>query len=1074
MAPHFPFGSSVLPALQTRKALLIFDLQNDFVSDDALLPLTGPEGVMDRILAFAKSFRDSGAGDVIWVRSEFESHRPLTVDGDQIVTAQIRIPPPRPGRGRQRESRNTDAASLEADEEAFLSVMAESDKPSCVRTGTPGADFPPNVQEAIVDGRDIVFTKTHYSAFASEQQQLIQMLRMRFVTELFVCGALTNVSIYATALDAGRHGYEMTVVEDCCGFRDEMRHMNALRQLMQLTGCEIQSHEAVMDDLAPPPPPKKKESIKPPPAATRGSGREAADGSGTSQESPVRLPTPQGPSTGLSPSISRITLSLDGELAGDNSTSRRDSAGSSDGAQPQQQAPLQQQQQQHDKREAVEAEPTVQPVVAAKDKDTSQEEEEAAANQSTEETLKGPPRTLVRRPLAAPPSPSSSAKVPEPSRIRVKPKRRHRPPTSEEQKSSAPPPQTQPPSTSPAKKTAGPAPPKKADEPNPLKSEPIVAPDPKPTSTKMTDKPVTTTPEKAKVDTDNAAATTFSGPLCEGDTTIIGNVLPPALAANAFERLLDEVSWAGMSRLGGEVPRRVAVQGEIDEEGNLPVYRHPTDESPPLLPFSPTVLEIKRDIEKHLGHPLNHVLIQHYRNGSDYISEHSDKTLDVMRDSFIANVSLGAERTMVFRTKRPEKDPSKTAAAGSDEESPQDVRSQETPAEKAQRQVQRAPLPHNSLCRMGLATNMRWLHAIRQDKRSDKEKSAAEMACSGARISLTFRRIGTFLDASQTLIWGQGATGKTRAEAKQVINGQTPDAVRMLQAFGSENHSSNFDWTAKYGQGFDVLHMGAPKRFCAGSDLIANMRVALALAELGIGAAKGSVEGDVRFEDNDPGRAVVDGHDSVLRYLDAVYCAGRRYDQLPAADVARRFTRLQLALDLLPRWRRWLDLVLQDTVDDDEHSERNATKLTRLRSVVRKDMLPEWERYAAESAKKNAAAGGMFYIAGGRSAPSPADFALWPVLHNIVRLTGGDDVVLEVGSSQPDEGHYLARYYRIFRERSAVAKVLGPPNKSPVKEAEKAVKPEPETEVLAVRSSDSGESESGSGSGRGQGRRRRP
>jgi glutathione S-transferase len=58
---------------------------------------------------------------------------------------------------------------------------------------------------------------------------------------------------------------------------------------------------------------------------------------------------------------------------------------------------------------------------------------------------------------------------------------------------------------------------------------------------------------------------------------------------------------------------------------------------------------------------------------------------------------------------------------------------------------------------------------------------------------------------------------------------------------------------------------------------------------------------------------------------------------------------------------------------------------------------------------------GIFYIAGGRQA-SPADYALWPVLHDIVRVCGE-----EVLTEYP----YLTRYYQAFRERSAVAKVLG-------------------------------------------------
>lgn len=128
----------------------------------------------------------------------------------------------------------------------------------------------------------------------------------------------------------------------------------------------------------------------------------------------------------------------------------------------------------------------------------------------------------------------------------------------------------------------------------------------------------------------------------EGDSSLMLNVLPPELCDTAFKQMIDEVGWNVMYHRGGEVPRRVAVEGEIANDGSFPIYRHPADESPPLRQFSPTVAAIREHVENVLDHPVNHVLIQHYRSGADYISEHSDKTIDVVRGSKIVNVSLGA------------------------------------------------------------------------------------------------------------------------------------------------------------------------------------------------------------------------------------------------------------------------------------------------------------------------------------------------------------------------------------------------------------------------------------------------
>ncbi|KAK3332718.1 hypothetical protein B0T19DRAFT_416364 [Cercophora scortea] len=1056
MPAMFPISAAALPAIPTRQALIIIDLQNDFISLDGALPVTEPKGFADRAIELAKAFRNSGAGDVIWVRSEYERHRSLSTEGDQIVTSELPPRLARPTRGRQPISRGHDAVAMEADDEAFLSVSSAGDtKPACVRKGTAGAEFSPCAQEAVVAGRDIVFTKTHYSAFASGQQQLVQLLRGRFVTEMYVCGALSNVSIYATALDAGRHGYAMTVVEDCCGYRSEMRHTNAMQQLMQLTGSEVTDAESVIANLRPPKPISTAVSSRPTPGGRRpGASAKAKDkatakaednegarpgGSDNArQKSPPEPVRSQGKSTGLSPKMSKVTLNIGhdsptpvvepinsanpqrGQGSSTSSAARSPEALGAAGAS----APLKSQsnREEHDgdnghalRVKIHHAAPLE--VDSASDHATSDHESprdrykrrdvvadpigDAGARHSDTKTNKSPPRI-----------PEPATLSPERTRIKIQTRRRPRRESVEQTSISESPPQKTPeqataPGTAVVAKRATvetvPDRSKLSPAAKPLDSEPLIKASPSPKSK------TATPPPKMADSQPKRTPSIISEPMCEGDTTVISNALSPALAADAFERLLQEVSWASMSHLGGEVPRQIAVQGAVDDEGNMPVYRHPSDESPPLLPFSPTVLAIKTEIEQHLGHPLNHVLIQHYRSGNDYISEHSDKTLDIVRGSFIANVSLGAERTMVFRTKRPAKDPSSSpppsspqnqkalpAKGGSDGEQQPSA----TPADKAKRQIQRAALPHNSLCRMGLATNMRWLHAIRQDKRSDRDKTAAELAYNGARISLTFRHIGTYLDRTQSLIWGQGATGKTRDAARPVVNGQTPAAVELLKAFGAENHSSEFSWEDKYGAGFDVLHMGTPKRFCAGrDDKVKNMRVAVALTELGIACAKGSVEGDVRFEDNDPARSVIDGHETVLRYLDAVYGEGRRFDQLAAGEVAKRFLRLEAALGLLAAWK---GLVVECEGEE-------------LLKRVRKDLLGKWEAIAEEAAEelKEADATVPFYIAGGK-ASTPADWALWPVLHDIACVCGEEAL---------GEGA-LARYYRLYGARGPVVKVL--------------------------------------------------
>lgn len=52
-----------------------------------------------------------------------------------------------------------------------------------------------------------------------------------------------------------------------------------------------------------------------------------------------------------------------------------------------------------------------------------------------------------------------------------------------------------------------------------------------------------------------------------GDSYLVADVLPPDLSDIAFAKLKEEVKWNTMFHRGGEVPRLVAVEGEVAEDG---------------------------------------------------------------------------------------------------------------------------------------------------------------------------------------------------------------------------------------------------------------------------------------------------------------------------------------------------------------------------------------------------------------------------------------------------------------------------------------------------------------------------
>ncbi|TVY32126.1 DNA oxidative demethylase [Lachnellula subtilissima] len=942
----FEINQQNIPFVRTRQALLVLDLQNDFVSTGGLLPVDTPSDFIERILELVPAFRDLG-NNIIWIKTVFETSRAINEnqrDSESVITDdQLLAPHCRPGsrvsgprgpspkllelqrkialsNGRALQSSHglevDDGVDLDEIQETFLTVL-EGRAPLVAIQSSLGSNLTNAVRLAIDCDKDLIFTKSYYSAF--RDGNLVQVLRAQFVTEIFLVGCLTNISVFATAMDAAQYGYAITIVEDGLGYRSKARHDEALRKLTEATGCDIVQSEEIIRDL-------QRKKVEQQPIPQRNPRRRENGGNLEGLMANLNL-RPDGSSNTKPPAKSTgppvITAAENGGTATSESPPAQDEA---EGKKRERVKTRIKTRRRHSKSET-------KAIGADGDKHPSKSENGRISPVSA--TLHGASEILEKMPK------QEDAEVPPRALTPV-------PHASSEAASIV--------------YTEGQA--VEIEEINEMNGEQS-RPD---------------SPTSSHENQLNASEMVVPTTICEGDTTVIENLLHEELLNGIFERLRDEVRWQNMSHLGGDVPRLVAVQGDVAEDGNIPIYRHPSDESPPLLPFSPTVSLIQARVEESLGHPVNHVLIQFYRDGMDYISEHSDKTLDIVPKTYIANVSLGAQRTMVFRTKRLPKNPDN-----------QEVSEAPTP-----RQSCRAPLPHNSMCKVGLVTNMRWLHGIRQDKRTTSEKSREELAFDGGRISLTFRQIGTFLDKDETKIWGQGAVAKSKAEARAVINGETGESNKMLKAFGKENQTAEFNWAESYGQGFDVLHISNnPKLFLSG-DAVADLRVKLSLARRHISWTEGKLSPSfnwkdgssndaspipeylpVKFVDTDSSKSTISGDFAIMLYLDSVY--DQNSGPRSQTDLARQFTRLQQSGELLNIWR----------------AEPFSAKPF-------KRELELWDAHSAEAE----------FIAG--STISVADFALWPILN-------------EISIKWPEFGgnENLTKYFDFMKKQDCVVKGAG-------------------------------------------------
>lgn len=816
------------PNLQTRKGLILLGLQNDFLSSEGKLPVSTKSGFLDRLKELVPAFREFG--DVIWVRSEFEATRIVNVEDDNgctviagssvsdAVAATDRTTTTTTTKRKASQDlsaqlKRVKAAEVEEDDpELFLTRTARRE-PACVK-GSWGADYPADVK-ALVDDRDMQVVKTYYSAFGSTS--LLLTLRSKLITELYVCGCNTNLSVFATAMDAARYGISITLIEDCLGYRKRERHDEAIRQLVEIMEADVTTSKKAIDVLKNPPSededdeddeeseddteepvrideegpearqrallavdsdsneeeeeeegedqepivPNVRSSRQPFGLALRYISSRSAEGSRSAAAATTRAQTPtqsaEPAHAGLPNSSRRAVGSVP---AARSAGERHASRGGADGVE----SPVPEL---TGRRVARNAHDVMAAIAAGRAGSTRMAGSSIASPQATLSTRRSANEVLATT--------ASS-----------------RPESSHDSMASS----------------------KAALSTSTTKLPPPSHPDFAALST-FAGLYQRTTNDSAKAmpeETRTAPTPPTSHPLFGADkeqesagSRIQYNLLPPDLAATIFATLNNtEITWQHMHHLTGAVPRLVCCQGDISAvDGSRPVYRHPADQTLPLHAWTPTVERVRQAAEDGVGHRLNHVLIQLYRDGSDFISEHSDKTLDIALGSTIVNVSFGAQRTMRLRTKR-----GAASSASATEPATTVTTTALSAVVSPTRTTYRVPLPHNSMVTMTLPTNAEYLHAITADKRPGVELSEAETAYGGQRISLTFRQIGTYLSADEERIWGRGATGKTREEAKPVINGDEAASEKLVRAFGRENQAvGEMKWEDVYGEGFDVLHL---------------------------------------------------------------------------------------------------------------------------------------------------------------------------------------------------------------------------------------------------------------------------
>lgn len=183
----------------------------------------------------------------------------------------------------------------------------------------------------------------------------------------------------------------------------------------------------------------------------------------------------------------------------------------------------------------------------------------------------------------------------------------------------------------------------------------------------------------------------------DGIVQYFGKIMPKIEADHYYSEFLKNISWKNDEAI--IFGKHLTTKRKVAWYGDQPFEYSYSNTTKLALPWTSSLIKLKKLIEEKSGESFNSCLMNLYHNGSEGMAWHSDGEKDLKKNGAIASVSFGAERNFSFKHK--------------------------TTKEKVA-----MLLEHGSLLIMKGTTQSHWLHRLPPTKRPFKE-----------RVNLTFRTI---------------------------------------------------------------------------------------------------------------------------------------------------------------------------------------------------------------------------------------------------------------------------------------------------------------------------------------------
>lgn len=149
----------------------------------------------------------------------------------------------------------------------------------------------------------------------------------------------------------------------------------------------------------------------------------------------------------------------------------------------------------------------------------------------------------------------------------------------------------------------------------------------------------------------------------DGTVNYFGQIMSDEEAHHYYSVLLNEIEWKNdQAIIFGKL---IETKRKIAWYGDFPFAYTYSKITKTALPWTDTLLELKKLAEEKTGENYNSCLVNLYHDGSEGMAWHSDGEKQLKRHGAIASLSFGAERKFGFKHKETKEVISLNLASGS-------------------------------------------------------------------------------------------------------------------------------------------------------------------------------------------------------------------------------------------------------------------------------------------------------------------------------------------------------------------------------------------------------------------------